>query len=174
MNERSTARAVPRRQIRRAARRLALGALFEAEFGQRTALRALDRQIELVGGHPEAADYARELVGIVVRERDRLDDVITIHAPAYPVTQLARIDRSLLRSAIGELLHSATTPAGVTISEWVELAREYSGEPARRLVNGILGRVAAETATGSEQASRTPKRGPKRGGKPLSEEGSTG
>jgi N utilization substance protein B len=105
----------------------------------------------------EAATFARELVAAVVRHREELDDRIERLAPTYPVVQLARIDRSLLRSALGELLHSATTPAKVAISEWVELAREYSGEPARRLLNGILGRVAIEAQT--ERTSRTAGRG---------------
>jgi N utilization substance protein B len=78
-----------------------------------------------------------------MRYRDAIDDRIGLAAPAFPVVALARIDRALLRSALGELLHCPTTPARVAISEWVELARTYSGEPARRLINGVLGRVAA-------------------------------
>ncbi len=78
-----------------------------------------------------------------MRHRDRIDARIEAAAPAWPVVQLARIDRALLRSAMGELLHCPTTPARVAISEWVELARTYSGEPTRRLLNGVLGRVDA-------------------------------
>ena len=47
---------------------------------------------------------------------------------------------------MAELLHSPATPARVAIAEWVEIARTYSGEPARRLLNGVLGRVAREAA----------------------------
>ena len=64
------------------------------------------------------------------------------HEELYPVVTLARMDRALLRSAIGEVLHSPT-PARVAIAEWVELARIYSGDPMRRLMNGVLGRIAA-------------------------------
>ncbi|MDQ3871322.1 MAG: transcription antitermination factor NusB, partial [Chloroflexota bacterium] len=136
---------------RREGRRLALAAIFEAEFGQTSAMRALERH--LAGSEdPEANGHARELVIAVTRHRDQLDALIERAAPAYPVVQLARIDRALLRLALGELLHSATTPRGAAISEWVELARSYSGEPARRLLNGILGRVAAES-TGTDRAS---------------------
>jgi hypothetical protein len=46
------------------------------------------------------------------------------------------------------VLHSPATPARVAIAEWVELARVYGGDPARRLVNGVLGRIARETAAG--------------------------
>ena len=52
------------------------------------------------------------------------------------------MDRALLRCAIGEVLHSPT-PARVAIAEWVELARTYSGDPMRRLMNGVLGRIAS-------------------------------
>ncbi len=127
----------------REGRRLALGAVFEADFGQRTAVRVLERRIADEGASPGAATHARRLVEAVMRYRDTIDARIAVAAPAFPVVALARIDRALLRSALGELLHCPTTPARVAISEWVELARTYSGEPARRLINGVLGRVAA-------------------------------
>ncbi len=126
-------------------RRLALSALFEADFGQRTAHDALERELSAEGIEGRAADLARQIVSAVVAQRDSIDAEIERLAPQYPVVQLARIDRALLRSAIAELLHCAT-PARVSIAEWVELARTYSGEPARRLVNGVLGRVAGKAA----------------------------
>ena len=130
----------------REARRLTLGAIFEAEFGQNTPARILERRIDDEGVTPAAAAFARELVGVVVAQRVEIDARIEAVAPRYPVVQLARIDRALLRSALAELLHSRTTPARVAIAEWVEIARTYSGEPARRLLNGVLGRVAREAA----------------------------
>jgi N utilization substance protein B len=130
----------------REARRLALGAVFEADFGQRTAGRVLERRIADEGADPAAVELAREIVDAVVTQRHLIDERIEALAPRYPVVQLARIDRALLRSAMAELLHCRTTPARVAIAEWVELARTYSGEPARRLLNGVLGRVATEAA----------------------------
>jgi transcription antitermination protein NusB len=128
---------------RRAGRRLALAAVFEAEFGQRTADAILERHLA-TEGDAETAALARELVANVVRHRDTLDARITAAAPQYPVVQLARMDRALLRCALCEVLHSPATPARVAIAEWVELARTYSGEPMRRLMNGVLGRIARD------------------------------
>ena len=130
----------------REARRLALGAVFEADFGQNTAARVLERRVVEEGVTPGAAALASELVSAVVANRVEIDSRIESLAPRYPVVQLARIDRALLRSALAELLHSRTTPAKVVIAEWVEIARTYSGEPARRLLNGVLGRVVREAA----------------------------
>ncbi|MEP7158114.1 MAG: transcription antitermination factor NusB [Chloroflexota bacterium] len=138
---------MPSHEDQREARRLALGAIFEADFGQRTATRVLERRIEEEGSTAESAELARTLVAAVADQRDRIDAQIESLAPRYPVVQLARIDRALLRSAMAELLHSPATPARVAIAEWVELARTYSGEPARRLLNGVLGRVARDRQT---------------------------
>jgi len=132
-----------RARSRRAARRLALAAVFEAEFGQRTADAILERHLATVADAAAAA-LAREIVGNEVRHRDSLDARITAAAPQYPVVSLARMDRALLRCGLCEVLHSPATPARVAIAEWVELARTYSGDPMRRLMNGVLGRVARD------------------------------
>lgn len=144
-------------RARRAARRLALASLFEAEFGQRTAAAVLERHLAETEGDPETIVHARLLVDAVAANRDEIDARIEAAAPQYPVVTLARMDRVLLRVGIGEVLHSPATPARVAIAEWVELARVYGGDPARRLVNGVLGRIARETAAGS---SNRPVRNP--------------
>ncbi len=145
-------------RAQRGARRLALAAVFEAEFGQRTATAILERHLAETEGDPETARFARQLVAVTVERRDRIDALIERLAPQYPVVQLARMDRALLRVAIGEVLHSASTPARVAIAEWVELARTYSGEPARRLVNGVLGRIARGDGTAAADPGPVEKR----------------
>jgi transcription antitermination protein NusB len=132
-----------RARSRREGRRLALASTFEAEFGQRTADAILERHLALEGDE-RAAALAREIVSNVRAHRDELDARISTAAPQYPVVQLARMDRVLLRCGLCEMLHSPATPARVAIAEWVELARTYSGEPMRRLMNGVLGRVARD------------------------------
>jgi N utilization substance protein B len=135
----------------RVGRRLALASLFEAEFGQRTAPAVLERHLAETAADEATCEFARALVGAVVEHRDRIDSQIERLAPQYPVVQLARIDRTLLRCGIGEVLHSGS-PSRVAIAEWVELARTYSGEPARRLVNGVLGRVSRDSVAGAQPA----------------------
>jgi N utilization substance protein B len=135
----------------RLARRLVLASLFEAEFGQRTAGSILERHLAEGAADEATAEFARLIVSSVVEDRVSIDGLIEKMAPQYPVVQLARMDRTLLRSAIGEVLHSGT-PSRVAIAEWVELARTYSGEPARRLVNGVLGRLARDSVAGAKSA----------------------
>jgi len=115
--------------------------VFEADFGQRTADAILERHLAESERDPVAASLARELVSAVVAHRADIDARITELAPRYPVTAMAKMDRALLRTAIGEVLHSGT-PARVAIAEWVELARTYSGDSMRRLMNGVLGSIS--------------------------------
>ncbi len=160
---------MPSHEDQREARRLALGAVFEADFGQHTATGILERRLADEGSTEAAAELARQIVGAVVARRDVIDAQIEAAAPRYPVVQLALIDRALLRSAMAELLHCRTTPARVAIAEWVQLARTYSGEPARRLVNGVLGRVAREAA---ERGREVPASGStSEGGQTATQEG---
>ena len=130
---------------------MALASIFEADFGQRTAEAVLERHVAESERDPEAARFARLLVGATVDNRDRIDARIEELAVQYPVVQLAPIDRALLRTALGEVLHSAATPTRVAIAEWVELARTYSGDPARRLMNGVLGRLVRDAATATRE-----------------------
>jgi N utilization substance protein B len=139
----------------RAGRRVALSAVFEADFGQRTATAVLERLLAETEADPAAGELARNLVESVVAHRDTIDARIESVAPRYPVVQLARMDRALLRCALGEVLHSRT-PARVAIAEWVELARIYSGDPMRRLMNGVLGAIARETQETQGDQESTP------------------
>ena len=82
---------------RRTGRRLALAAVFEADFGQRTADAVLERHLAEEERDENASALARELVAAVIGYRDAIDTEIGRRAPQYPVTGLARMDRALLR-----------------------------------------------------------------------------
>ena len=131
------------------ARRLALLALFEDEFRPAQAVTALDRLVQEHGSDAEVADHARAIVVGVLANRADLDARIASFAPAIPVSELGRVERTILRSALWEVLYSAATSSGETIKDAVSLARTYSGDAARRLVNGVLGSVTRSSPGGA-------------------------
>lgn len=101
-----------------------------------------EAKIEAVLNHlhglKDQADYGVRIVRGVRRNLDEIDAVIAEIAPEWPVPQMAPIDRNLLRIALWEIA-SRSSPVRVAINEAVELARQFSGEGARRMVNGALG-----------------------------------
>lgn len=88
------------------------------------------------------AAYCDALVRGVWAARESLDTVVGRIAPEWPVVQMSPIDRNVLRIALWEMAGDVV-PVRVAINEAVELARAFSGEGARRMVNGALGTYAA-------------------------------
>jgi len=117
-------------------------ALFEAEFRPGAAPAALDRLADEREVPDEVRAHAAEIVAGVDEHRSDLDARIAAEAPLIPVPELGRVERTILRSAIYEVLYSAATPSGEPMRDAVSLARIYAGDAARRLVNGVLGSVS--------------------------------
>ncbi|MGH2429129.1 MAG: transcription antitermination factor NusB [Candidatus Limnocylindria bacterium] len=131
------------------ARRLALLALFEEEFRPGSANEALARLATQRDVPEPVREHAAQIVAGVGEHRPQLDARIADTAPAIPVAELGRVERSILRSALYEVLYSAATPSGETIRDAVSLARIYAGDAARRLVNGVLGSVSRSSGGGA-------------------------
>jgi transcription antitermination protein NusB len=130
------------------ARRLALLALFEAEFSAAPAVAALERLGRERGLSVDVRRHAARIVEGVEAHRTELDERIAGLAPAIPVGELGKVERTILRGALFEVLYSAATPSGEVIRDSVALARIYAGDAARRLVNGVLGSVSRSSAGG--------------------------
>lgn len=130
------------------ARRLALLALFEDEFRPGIAAAALER-LSAEREVPDAVrQHAAAILAGVAEHRRELDARIAAEAPLIPVPELGRVERTILRSALYEVLYSAATPARETMRDAVSLARIYAGDAARRLVNGVLGSVSRSSGGG--------------------------
>ncbi len=126
---------------RRKARVVALQTLYEFDSVSHDPLRVLDRLMDESGLPASAREFARDLVDGVVENREELDRIITEYAPSWPISQIAEVDRNVLRLAIYELMFSREAPPKAAINEAVELARAFGSESSRRFVNGVLGSV---------------------------------
>ena len=92
---------------------------------------------------PEAnQDFARQLVKGVIRNQEKIDEYIHRFASAWPLSQIAVVDRSILRLAIYELLIENEIPVKVAINEAIELAKTFGSDSSSRFVNGVLGAIS--------------------------------
>jgi N utilization substance protein B len=128
---------------RRKARSIALQALYEIDSVGRNAEAVVERLLAEGELSEENNAFVRELVGGVVQNKGEIDGNIQRFAPAWPVEQIAMIDRNILRLAIFEILFNNKVPIKVAISEAVELAKGYGSESSSKFVNGVLGAVSA-------------------------------
>lgn len=132
---------------RHPARKVALQTLFEIDFNRGDPRDTWTRGSFRAGLTEEAAAFAWELIEGVVANRKMLDEEIADLAPEFPIDQMPKIDRNILRIALYELRVSGDAPAGVVIDEAVELAKLFGSEASPKFVNGVLA-----TAVGGREA----------------------
>ena len=140
---------------RRKARSIALQALYEIDsvrHDPEVTLKNLRAELSL---SEETYKFASDLVNGVVRYKEKLDAQIHRYAPAWPIEQIAFIDRNILRLAIFEILIDNKIPVKVAINEAVELAKNFGGDSSSKFINGVLGAISANIN----------KENPSRGGK---------
>ena len=128
-------------EFRRQARILAMQALYEADVARHDPPLVLAR---LLGeeAYPDAvAAFAARLVGGVADHLDVIDPLIARAAPTWPLAQMAKIDKAILRLAIYEILREREIPYKAAINEAVEIAKEYGSDSSSRFVNGVLGTI---------------------------------
>ena len=131
---------------RHKARTIALQALYEVDSAARPAEAVVERLLAGTSLTEETAAFVRELVDGAIRHKDEIDSHVQRFAPAWPVEQIAMIDRNILRLAIFEILFNNKVPVKVAVSEAVELAKTFGSESSPKFVNGVLGSISALTS----------------------------
>lgn len=127
--------------IRRQARVIALQTLYEFDTTQHAPAEVLQRHAEERNLHSRVSEYASELVLGVYDHLAEIDAHIQSAAREWPLQQMARIDKNILRLAIYEILFNNTVPAKAAINEAVELAKTFGSETSSRFINGVLGTI---------------------------------
>jgi transcription antitermination protein NusB len=126
---------------------IALQTLFEQDF-RRTAgdsdfdLEAvLRRNIARYQATVDDKDFIERLVRGISQRQSELDSELQPVAPEWPIDQIARMDRVVLRIGLYELKYEKDIPPKVVINEAVELAKAFGSENSSKFVNGVLGTV---------------------------------
>ena len=136
---------------RRRARILALQVLYEVDGARHEPVRALDNRLADAPLAPSAEEYARKVIDGVLANQPQVDEIISAHAPAWPLAQIAMMDRNILRVAIFEIMMGGgETPPKVAINEAVELSKVFGADSSPKFVNGVLGSVMDAREPGDE------------------------
>lgn len=138
---------------------IALQTLYEQEFRvecKDDAFRleqVLDRNTSRYRDMVEDQQFIVDLVKGVDARQEELDKILQPIAPEWPISQIARMDRIILRIGAYELIYSANVPPKVVINEAVELAKSFGGENSSKFVNGVLGTLLKQRSGDSGEAS---------------------
>ena len=99
---------------------------------------------------PEISDFAAKLVIGTIRNKKKIDEMISKYASNWKLSRMAVIDRNVLRMAAYELLFCEDIPPKVSINEAVDLAKKFGDTESGKFVNGILDKINKEEAAGGK------------------------
>ena len=87
-------------------------------------------------------EYIRNKYESIVEHLPEIDEMIGKAAKGWSLSRIGKVELSVLRLAVYEMLFDEETPSGVAINEAVELSKLYGSDDSYKFVNGVLGGVA--------------------------------
>lgn len=85
-------------------------------------------------------EFVKEIVYGVVTYKNDIDELANKYLNGWKINRLGNTDKAILRMGIYELMYTKT-PEVVAINEAVELAKTYSDDEVRKMINGVLDKV---------------------------------
>ena len=90
--------------------------------------------------NPIDNEFVKDVVYGVITKKDEIDELANKYLNKWTIDRLGNTDQSIIRMAIYELLYT-NTPGIVVINEAVELAKYFSDDDVKNMINGILDKI---------------------------------
>ncbi len=128
---------------RKTSREVAMMLTYEKIFGcdDDTYKDVLEKQG--IDGEPAAADvkFALDIVNGVQEHLEEIDKLIEVGAKSWPISRMPKVDLSILRNAVFEIIYDANMDDAISVNEAIELAKVYCDEQSPKFINGVLGGI---------------------------------
>lgn len=115
--------------------------IFRVEFNAREEMPEQERYFfeddELRADEKDAA-YISQKGNSILERLDEIDALINKQAKGWTTGRMGKVDLTILRLAVYEILFDEDVPTGVAINEAVELAKRFGQEESSGFVNGVL------------------------------------
>ncbi len=90
------------------------------------------------------ARYISEKSSKIIDRLEEIDEMINKQAKGWTTQRMGKVDLTILRLAVYEIIYDENVPVGVAINEAVELAKRYGQDESSGFVNGILAKFAKD------------------------------
>lgn len=78
----------------------------------------------------------------ILKRKEELDAMLEEKATGWNVSRMGKVDLTILRLALFEILYDDKVPTSVAINEAVELAKKFGQTESASFVNGVLAKFA--------------------------------
>lgn len=94
--------------------------------------------------------FAEDLLRYAIEGHEKFDQLIFAHLKNWDADRIAYMDRVILETALAEILNFPEIALQITMNEYLEIAKEYSGEKSYIFINGILDEIVKELRKSGE------------------------
>ena len=130
-----------RKTAREVTMKLAFARMFDGEC-EETYQEVLDKSGINEAPTEEDIIYSQEVLKGIEEHEAEIDALIDEIAIGWRIERMPKVDLSVLRVAIYEMVYRDDIPHGVSINEAVELAKQFGGERSSAYINGMRGTLA--------------------------------
>ena len=88
-------------------------------------------------------EFVKDIVYGVITYKDNIDKLANKYLNKWTIDRLGNTDQAIIRMSIYELMYT-DTPDVVVINEAIELAKLYSDDKVKNMINGILDKIYHE------------------------------
>lgn len=88
-------------------------------------------------------DFVKEIVYGVITHQNELDKLANKHMKDWSLERIDKTGAQILRIGIYELKYT-DTPDIVVVNEAIELAKKYSDDNVRKIINAVLDKIIKE------------------------------
>jgi N utilization substance protein B len=88
-------------------------------------------------------EFAQDLLNNIVPNLNIIDDRIKEHSTNWTFDRIAKLDLSIMRIAVYEMMLAEIAPA-IAMNEAIEIAKKYCSGSSSKFINGVLNAVAKE------------------------------
>lgn len=85
-------------------------------------------------------EFIKDIVYGVITYKNDIDELANKYLNNWTISRLGNTDQAILRMGIYELIYT-DTPDIVAINEAIELAKSYSDDDVRKMINGVLDKI---------------------------------
>lgn len=137
---------------RRRAREYALQILFQLDVTNNEFSNDLFEDFwENIKEDEDIKQFSKALVIGTTKNIEKIDEIIKKTTEHWSIERMAIVDRSILRTAVYELLYRSDIPPTVIINEAIEISKKYSTEDSASFINGILDKIQKSKKIVGEQ-----------------------
>ena len=86
-------------------------------------------------------EYIKSVVKVVTDNLGTIDDKILSSLVNWKLDRISKVNLTILRLAVGEMLFIEDVPGGAAINEAIELTKKYSDDKSSSFINGVLDKI---------------------------------